>query len=119
MSASASFCEYKITLKDVFDLWQTQMSIQTTRRNQKSKALDHSRKHKMIHYAYKWTQHKLNMKNAEKQHLGRPTVNPGRPKKEENPYTSVRSTHRPFRSLKMKNSAYQSVRSTYMATRST
>jgi len=30
------------SIKDVFDLWQTQMSIQTTRRNQKSKAFDHS-----------------------------------------------------------------------------
>src|SRR3954468_24425296 len=84
--------------KMFFDLWQTQTSIQTTRRNQKSKACDHSQKHRMIHYAYKSTQHKLNMKNAENQQLGRPTVNPGRPKMKKNPYTSARSTHRPFRS---------------------
>src|SRR4051812_38578013 len=33
-SSKGGVCECKITLKDVFDLWQTQTSIQTTRRNQ-------------------------------------------------------------------------------------
>src|SRR4051812_47548875 len=90
-------CEYKITLKDVFDSWQTQISIQATRRKQKTQrkaSIDHSLWYRLIYYAYRSTQHKQNKKNAENRQLGRPTVNPGRPKMEKNPYTSARSTHR-------------------------